>query len=109
MVFERGFDVQQVDKVSGWFGTVRSSAATEPVTIAAAVSSGFSFGGGGLPLEPPAISRSAVRLVALAGTTTVNQCFHRGRSTSAASRQRCDVSSSTCTVQSLAGTVWIGE
>ena len=51
--------------------------------------------GAGLSLLPPPMKSIAVRLVVRSGLTMVSQCFHTGRSTSAAVRQVCDVSSST--------------
>src|SRR4029077_15134075 len=75
-------------KVRGWFGTMRSSAITELVKTAATAIRGFTRDGRLLSFEPPPMIRSPVSVVTCSGSTTVNQCFHSGRSTSASSRQR---------------------
>src|SRR5688572_3383003 len=69
-------------KTSGWFGTVLSSTATVPVSLATfATRASGPFGASGLFLPPP-MKRNAVEDRTWAGFSTTSQCSHSGRSTS---------------------------
>jgi hypothetical protein len=82
-------------KVSGSFGTMRSSLTTEPVVFAINPSTGLICAGGLLSLVPPAIISMPTAVLTWSGTTMMSQCFQNGRSTSACWRHCCEVSSST--------------
>jgi PAS domain S-box-containing protein len=67
----------------------------EVLHTAPIASKGFTRAGGLLSFEPPPTIRSPVPVVTCSGSMMVNQCFDSGRSTSASSRQRCELISST--------------
>ena len=100
---DRGLRAGSSWKITGWFGTSRSSAVTVPVSRAASTSQAGGRAGGCRSLLPPPMNSSATSLFSVAGRTTVIQCVHSGRSTSCSVSQRCDVISISVAVAPSAG------
>jgi hypothetical protein len=90
----------------GWFGTMRSSATTVPVSRATSRSHGAGAVGGFRSLRPPPMKRNPMSLVTFSGVTTTSQCFHTGCSTSASVSHFCDVRSIRVAVAPSAGSVF---
>ena len=100
---ERGVRAGSSLKMTGWFGTRRSSAVTVPVSRAASTSHAGGRAGGCRSLLPPLMNSNATSLFNTAGRTTLIQCVHSGRSTSCSVSQRCDVISINVAVAPSAG------
>ena len=84
----RGLRAGSSLKTTGWFGTIRSSATTVPVSRAASTSHFAGAAGGFRSFRPPLMKRNPMSLVTFSGVTTTSQCFHTGCSTSASVSQR---------------------
>ena len=89
----RGLRAGSSLKITGWFGTIRSSATTVPVSLAVSTSHDDGAFGALRSLRPPLMKRRPTSLDTLSGATTNSQCFQIGCSTSASDSHRCDVRS----------------